>query len=393
VGSHSQPTTLPAAARWLGVGHAADADPNAAAVHAVAGALAGGDDPRLLLAFAAAAYDLPALAAGLAAAAPGIPLVGCTTAGELAPTGSHDGSLVVAALGGSGFAVSTVAIPDAAEDLRAAGVEAAAALGDVADRPHRVLLLLSDGLAGGQQELVRGAYSIAGAGVPLIGACAGDGLRMRSTGQLHDGRALTGAVVAAAIGSDAPLGIGVRHGWRSVGEPLHVTRTDRAAIVTLDDRPALDVYLERLRAPEEAHRDRDAFARFAHGRPLGLRRKAGEEHVRLIIGADFDSRTLRTAAEVPQGGLAWMMAPEPGGVREAGPQACADAVSALDGAPPIGIVAFGAASRRSLPDEPAALRHHAAGAPVVGFYGYGEIARARGVSGFHNEALAVLAVS
>ena len=34
----------------------------------------------------------------------------------------------------------------------------------------------------------------------------------------------------------------------------------------------------------------------------------------------------------------------------------------------------------------------AAGAPVAGFYTYGEIARTHGTSGFHNQTLVVLAV-
>jgi hypothetical protein len=34
----------------------------------------------------------------------------------------------------------------------------------------------------------------------------------------------------------------------------------------------------------------------------------------------------------------------------------------------------------------------AAGAPVAGFYTYGEIARTRGLRGFHNQALVVLSV-
>jgi len=34
-----------------------------------------------------------------------------------------------------------------------------------------------------------------------------------------------------------------------------------------------------------------------------------------------------------------------------------------------------------------------AGAPVAGFYTYGEIARTRGLSGFHNQTLVVLAVA
>jgi hypothetical protein len=36
---------------------------------------------------------------------------------------------------------------------------------------------------------------------------------------------------------------------------------------------------------------------------------------------------------------------------------------------------------------------HAGGAPVAGFYSYGEIARVRGGSGFHNQTLVALAIS
>jgi hypothetical protein len=34
-----------------------------------------------------------------------------------------------------------------------------------------------------------------------------------------------------------------------------------------------------------------------------------------------------------------------------------------------------------------------AGAPVAGFYTYGEIARTRGIRGFHNETLVVLSIA
>ena len=61
---------------------------------------------------------------------------------------------MVTALGGTGFTVSTRAAEQASADLRAAGAQAAGALGDVADQPNRVLLLLSDALAGDQQEVV-----------------------------------------------------------------------------------------------------------------------------------------------------------------------------------------------------------------------------------------------
>jgi len=61
----------------------------------------------------------------------------------------------------------------------------AGAMSEVDGRPHRALLLLTDGLAGDQQEIVRGAYGVVGATVPLVGGCAGDDLKMRATFQLH----------------------------------------------------------------------------------------------------------------------------------------------------------------------------------------------------------------
>ena len=39
------------------------------------------------------------------------------------------------------------------------------------------------------------------------------------------------------------------------------------------------------------------------------------------------------------------------------------------------------------------LAANASGAPVAGFYTYGEIARTRGMRGFHNQALVVLSIS
>ena len=163
-----------------------------------------------------------------------------------------------------------------------AGAEAARCLPRSDDHPHHALLLLSDGLAGDQQQILRGAYGVLGSGVPLVGGCAGDDLRMTRTHQLYGDQALDNAVVAAGIASAGPLGIGVRHGWRRMGEPMLVTASGGNRVYTLDDRPALDVYLARLGIPTPATHSRDAIARLALTHPLGLGRPNGEEQVRFI---------------------------------------------------------------------------------------------------------------
>lgn len=353
--------------------------------------------PKLLVVFASDAFDADALLGGISSVAPGVPLVGCSTAGEIAGTGPGDAGVVVLALGGSGFSVATTA-SDAGVDLRVAGESVARCADDVRDRLHRVLLLLTDGLAGDQQEVVRGAYSVVGAEVPLVGGCAGDDLKMASTLQFHGRDVHRGAVVGAAIGSDAPFGIGVHHGWQRVGEPMLVSASEGNRVLFLDDEPALDVYLRGLGAPEEAHHDPAAFTRFAITHPLGLQRRSGEE-VRFVAGADFADRSLICVAHLPEGGLTWFMDGDAESVLSATDSACAGAVGQLGDAPPIGMVAFDCIARRGvlgqsgIQDEVARIARHAAGAPVAGFYTYGEIARMGGMGGFFNQTLVVLALA
>ncbi|HVF74004.1 MAG TPA: FIST N-terminal domain-containing protein [Acidimicrobiales bacterium] len=385
-----------ASSRWLGVGRSDDADAYTAGAAAARQALAG-DDAKLLIVFCSDAYDLPALLRGVNETSGGVPLVGCSTAGEISSTGPGDAGVVVTAIGGDGFSVATGSAEDASAHLREASARAAFCIDHVEDRPYRVLLLLTDGLAGDQQEIVRGAYSVVGAEVPLVGGCAGDDLKMKRTYQLHDGKVLGNAVVAAAIASDAPMGIGVRHGWRRVGEPMLVTSSDSNRVFTLDDEPALDVYLRRLDAPAEAHTDAAAFTRFALTHPLGLSRRSGEE-VRFVAEADFEQRSIVCIAQVPQSGLAWFMEGDDESVLEATDAACTDALAALGSTEPLGVVAFDCIARRGvlgehgIQQEVDRIAEHARGAPVAGFYTYGEIARTHGMSGFHNQTLVVLAL-
>ncbi|MDP8992973.1 MAG: FIST C-terminal domain-containing protein [Actinomycetota bacterium] len=388
------PSRLPG--RWLALGQSDEPDAGGAGARAARRALAHAD-AKLLVVFCSEAYDLDRLLAAVNEESGQVPLVGCSTAGEIGTSGPGDAGVVVMALGGADFTVRTAVAPGASGDLRGAGATVAACVDGVAHRPHRVLLLLSDGLAGDQQEVVRGAYGVVGAEVPLVGGCAGDGLKMRRTFQFHGSTVLHDAVVGAALGSEGSLGIGVSHGWRRVGAPMVVTGSSGTRVHSLDEEPALDVYLERLEAPAEVRTDPGSFTRFALTHPLGISRRSGEE-VRFIADADFDDRSIGCIAEVPQGGLAWIMEGDEDSVLQASDDACEAAVGDLDGRPPLGFLAFDCIARRGVLGDVGIRREierisaHAGGAPVAGFYTYGEIARVGGAGGFHNQTLVVLAL-
>jgi hypothetical protein len=383
--------------RWFAVGSAGESE-REAGVRAADQALVHGH-AKLLVAFCSPSYDLPALVQQIRTRSGGVPLIGCTTAGEIAGAGPREASVVVAAFGGDGFVIGTAVATGASNDLRGAGAEMARCLPTPDDHPYRALLLLTDGLAGDKQEILRGAYGVLGAGVPLVGGCAGDDLEMTRTFQLYGDQVLTDSVVAAGIASDAPLGIGVRHGWQRVGEPMLVTSSEGRRLYSLNDRPALDVYLEQFGGEGPPGDNEEAFIPFAMAHPLGLSRHSGEEQVRGIVGADFADRSLSCIAEVPQGGLVWIMGGDAESVLGATDAACGDSLAALDGRPPLGMLAFDCIGRRGVLGDEGIQREidrlvaHGRGAPLAGFYTYGEIARTRGMRGFHNQTLVVLSIA
>ena len=283
--------------------------------------------PQLLIAFAAPRYNLEQLGGILSDRLPDCAVIGCTTSGEIAAGSALTQSLVLWALGGTGVRVSTGCGQSDGQGLRQAAVEAAGCLEKLERRKHTVMVLLSDGLGGDQMEVVRGAYDAANIDVPLVGGCAGDYLAMRQTRQLHGRRVMSGAVVAAAISSDRPLGVGVSHGWTPASEPMLVTESRNTLLSSLDDQPALDVYLNFFDPPQEVRDDPQAFADFAAVHPIGIRRRDRIE-MRHITGFDLSQRALVMVAEVPQGALAFLTQGDYSSVLEAAAESASSAVEA-----------------------------------------------------------------
>jgi hypothetical protein len=373
--------------RWADVGRSALPDAAVAGREAARAALRGHDDAGLLLVFASGGHDLRAVAAEISDVAAGIPIVGCSSAAEIDASGPASRSVVVLALGGDGLSFSATAVTGA--EPRDAGARAAAAVGDVTDRAHQVLILLADGAAAGHSDLVRGAYSVAGAGVPIVGGIAGHPTRGEPATLFYGGTVLTDAVIGIAIGSDAPLGVGVRHGWRPVGDPMLVTRAAPGRVIELDGRPAAEVYRERLGG--------DATDERVLAHPLGLQRRSGEAHVRGVRLDNALDGSIQGA--VPAGALVWLMESDADGVLGAADAACREAIDALEGHSPEALVIFDCAARLKFlgedgaADEVARDVAHGDGTTVAGLYTDGEIARIRGVAGYHNQTLVILAIA
>ncbi|MET0419208.1 MAG: FIST N-terminal domain-containing protein [Actinoplanes sp.] len=391
--------------RWFGVGRSLLADPAEAGAQACREAL-GGRRAALVIVFASLSHSTLEMASAVHAAAVqaagggDVLMIGCSTSGEFTGDGGGAG-VVVNALGGAGFSASVRAVPHESMDLYAAGVTAASCLDDI-DAEHRVVLLLGDGRSGDQQEMVRGAYSVSGAQVPLVGGCAGD--NVTQTGTWHffssgrDVQVLPNAVLGAALGGPSPFGIGRAHGWHKTGEPMVVTRSEGGKIFELDGEPALDVYLRRTGGGAELLADPGAFLQFATVRPLGLARRSGED-VRIIFEADAAERSISGLADTPEGALVWFMAADPESIVDAAAVAGVAATEDLGGADPLGVLVFDCCVRPIALGEDRTeqaaerLRDALKPIPYGGFYSNGEIVRKTNAKGMHHLTVAALAVS
>ncbi len=385
--------------RWFAVGASARTDSWQSGADAARAAV-GNADAKLLMVFCQASNTPEAVLAGIRSVAPSVALIGCSTTAVIEPIDHHEqSSVVVVALGGSGFSVVARAATDVAGRQRGAGEEVAGCVAELQDRQYQALMLLTDGQVARPSEILAGAYSVVGASVPLVGGASCPAPPGDRVYQFYDDHVLTNAVVGAVIGSDAPMGIGLRHGWHRVGEPMIVTKSAHNVVHTLDDEPAAEAYLRRLGAPRQAFVEPSAFERFAESRPLGVRSRSGDVVRNVGSSAHLTDGWLHSSGDVPEGALVWPMEGDTASVLAAAGEACHDAVAALGDHEPLGVIAFDCETRARFlgPDgrrqEIATMRAQTLGAPLAGLYTWGEIARIVGVNGFHNQTLVALAVS
>ncbi|MEV6630053.1 FIST N-terminal domain-containing protein [Actinoplanes sp. NPDC051470] len=381
--------------RWFGAGHSIAADSAKAGAEAAASAV-GGRTPAVVFVFASHQHDLPALLMAVRdEAGPNALVVGASTLGELAYDGASAGGVSVAALGGEGFTVRAKVAHIGDAGHRRAGAEAAEAMAGVTS-PHSVLILLADGLSGDPHEVVRGAYSVLGAVVPLVGGFAGGGSDKSRTFQFIGDTVYTDAVVGVALGSDAPIGIGVAHGWHRVEPPMIITSSRGGRIFELDDEPALDVLLRRNDLAGQ--RAADLFHGVDALQALGLSRRNGED-IRVIHDGDDVDRSILGMSDVPQGALCWLMEADHDALIRGATDSCREALDGLGGKVPLGVLAFDCGARRGrlgpdgMQEEMAAMRSALGSTPYAGFYTAGEIARVRGALGTHHLTLVTLALA
>jgi hypothetical protein len=215
-------------------------------------------DLSLVLFFCSSRYEREALAEELRERFAGVPVAGCTTAGEIGPAGCRDGSLA----GVSFSAAACTPVAGRLEDLSgfrqqdgvALAQDLRRRLGELApgDGLNTFAFLLVDGLFGHEEQLAH-ALQQGLAEVPLVGGSAGDALGFERTYVYWDGRFASDAAVLVLAATPLPLTEFKTQHFVPTDERLVVTAADPGGRVVreINGRPAAEEYARLLDADPE----------------------------------------------------------------------------------------------------------------------------------------------
>ncbi len=350
----------------------------------------------LVVIFVSVEYDVPALYAAALEAAHPAQVVGCTAMGSLTDGLQLSRGCVAALLRGDECRYGVCHVQrddgDIAGSARRATAVARERAGDLF--VHSLLMLLSDGMTPDQREVARGAYEITGASIPFVGGAAADSLTWERTFTFGDGAVRDDGFLAVWVNSASPLAISVGHGWLPAGRPMLVTRTGGTIVHELDGVPAVDAYLADLSGDLHPE-DPEFFLKVLHN-PVGIPNARGRYDVRQLHAYLPEGGGLNFNTGISEHSILQVMKSDPESLLAGARQAAEEAARELAGPARLALV-FSCGSRMPLlgdrlAEESAVISEVLGGAPLCGFYTYGEFARINGSSGAHNSSVAILAL-
>jgi hypothetical protein len=185
-------------------------DPQAA-VQALFRAL---DPPSLagVLLFCSSRYPLDALAQAISACSEGLTVVGCTSSGEIAPTGVVEGTITAIGFPKDSFTLNAVRFdgldhfePSAGQAvIRSLVADSNAVSSSLGEHLSRAAIFLVDGLSH-REELLAMTVQNALGDIPLIGGSSGDGLAFKETFIFEGGAFRRDAALVAILSTSRPM--------------------------------------------------------------------------------------------------------------------------------------------------------------------------------------------
>lgn len=215
---------------------------------AIAESLADGFKPTLAIVFLSVKQDRQAVCEVLDRKR--LDIIGATSAGEFIDGHESQGDIVILLLDTNKSYYSIVFEEIGARSLEDATSHLVKHAFQAFDKPALVLIttfLASDGRTLDGEAIVRCIDNLAGPDVSMFGGMAGDDISFTGTWIFTNGKS-TDYGIAALVLDEVKIefhGLAFS-GWKPMGVVRTATKTEGNRIYTIDDRPALEMYLHYL---------------------------------------------------------------------------------------------------------------------------------------------------
>ncbi|ETA53586.1 FIST N-terminal domain-containing protein [Ponticoccus alexandrii] len=229
---------------YVTVSHSHSDDPRTAVAEA-AGRISL-PDTCFVLAFVPSALDCDSVAEALSTHLPGVPVFGCTTAGQITSEGYQNDALLLIAFKRENFRCSSALFTPLKPLSIASIVETVGKRNAKFTHTagwNRLALVFADGLSK-QEDLLASVLESVLEGIPVFGGSAGDGLSFDRTMILHDGACHDNAALLLLVETNLHYqGLSFDH-FLPAGRELVITQalTEERLVLEINGAPAAQEY-------------------------------------------------------------------------------------------------------------------------------------------------------
>lgn len=348
--------------------------------------------PQAGILFCTIDLDHEKLVEGIDDAWPGIALIGCTTAGEFSSKlGYCDDSTTLMLFGSDVVEITAGLGRDVSKDIDTACSRALATALEAATKPPALCITLPESLTTSGQQIVESLREKLKS-VPVLGATAGDSMELTGTHQFFGRQVCSDSVPVLLFSGPLILSLAVTSGWKAMGEPGLVTRSEGSLVHEIDGRPAIEFYQNRV----------GDHATPGPETPIAILDEAGEIAGLRATLPPFvqESGAINYFGDVREGTMVQITAVDRAAILEGCKASVEKAFTDYPhGKTPAAALMFSCAARKIMlgtrTGEEIGIAQSVIGSqiPVCGFYGYGEIGPLDThdpISKYHNETFVTL---
>lgn len=365
----------------IGIGFSNHGDVETAAKDAAFDAKIQNDQNQIELGiiFCTVQYDLKSVLPVVQAVLNTDNLIGASTSGVILSDGTHSKGIGIIAITSEGinFSIGQIDEIRSRNPQQAGSSLAHSALRHFGDHTRQLFLFFVDGQLENNSFLLKGLQEVFGNAFSIVGGGSCDDFRYKESYQIYKNQIFENSAVGLLLGGQATVGIGGRHGWRPLGKPRKITKSENNIIHTINGQKASYIY-EDYFGQESKNLMNSQFDQMSILYPLGIFIDRTNEYLlRNVFGILPDGSILCQGA-VPQGAEVHIMIGNKESCKQAAIKAAQEAQNGLGGLQPSLLIILESMVRQKLfgryaYQEINEIKNVFGDVPIIGMYTHGEI--------------------